>query len=305
MATNRQLCVVTGAFGYTGQVIARLPLDRGMRVRTLTNHPRVPDPFDGAVEVRPLAFSRPEELHDSLRGADVLLNTYWVRFGWGGESHESAVAHTKVLIDAATASGVRRLVHVSITNPSADSDLSYFRGKGQLENFIRGAGLSHAIVRPTVLFGHGDILINNIAWILRHFPIFGMPGRGDYKMQPVFVEDFAAMVVGTIDGDANMIADAVGPETYTFAELLSMLKEILRSRCLIMPMPPMMAWAASKAIGAIMGDVVLTIDEVKGLMRNLLVSSKPPTCSTRLSEWSRKNAESIGVRYASELARRR
>jgi uncharacterized protein YbjT (DUF2867 family) len=306
MTSSERLCVVTGAFGYTGRIIARMLLDRGIRVRTLTNHPRVPDPFDGAVEIRPLQFSRPDQLRDSLHGADALINTYWVRFAWGGETHASAVAHTRELIEAAKAAGVRRLVHVSITNPSADSDLPYFRGKGQLEDFIRrGAGISYAILRPTVLFGHGDILINNIAWVLRHFPAFGMPGRGDYKMQPVFVEDFAALAVSSIDGDTNVAIDAVGPETYTFAELLQMLKDILHSRCAIVPLPPTLAWAASKVIGAIMGDVILTRDEVTGLMRNLLVSSEPPTCPTRLSVWLREHADSVGLHYASELARRR
>jgi uncharacterized protein YbjT (DUF2867 family) len=282
-----------------------LLLDRGLRARTLTNHARVPDPFGGAVEVRPLNFSRSEELRESLRGADVLINTYWVRFAWGGETHASAVENTKVLIDTAKQAGVRRLVHVSITNPSASSDLPYFRGKGQLEEFIRGAGISYAILRPTVLFGPDDILINNIAWILRHFPIFGIPGRGDYRLQPVFVEDFAAKAVESIDGGADVATDAVGPEVYTFAELLKTMVDILRSRCVIVPLPPTVALAAAKAIGMLLGDVVLTADEVKGLMRNLLVSNQPPLCNTRLSDWLRQNADTVGTHYASELARRR
>lgn len=296
---------MTGAFGYTGRQIARVLLGRGFRVRTLTNHPRVPDPFNGAVEVRPLDFSKPDELRASLRGADALINTFWVRFPWGGETHERAVAHSKTFIDAALGAEVKRLVHVSITNPSPDSDLSYFRGKGQLEEYIRKVGISHAILRPAVFFGDGDILINNIAWILRHFPAFGMPGRGDYRMQPVFVEDFAAMTVEAIDGTTNVVVDAVGPEIYTFAELLGKIKRMLRSRCAIVPLPPMVALAAAKAIGLVLGDVVLTADEVKGLMRNLLVSNAPPSCSTRLSEWMEKNLASLGARYASELARRR
>lgn len=305
MASSDRLCVVTGAFGYTGRYIARMLLDRGVRVRTLTNHPRDPDPFAGAVEIRPLRFSRPAELRESLRGADSLINTYWVRFPWGGETHESAVAHTKTLIGAAKEAGVRQLVHVSIANPSADSDLPYYRGKGELEEFIRGAGTSYAILRPTVVFGPEDILINNIAWVLRHLPVFGMPGRGDYKMQPVFVEDFAALAVDSTDGDTNVAVDAVGPEIYTFAELLQTVKQIIGSRCLILPLPPLAALAAAKAIGALMGDVMLTADEVKGLMRDLLVSTQPPPCRTRLSDWLKKNAGSVGMNYASELARRR
>lgn len=274
-------------------------------MRTLTNHPRVPDPFAGAVEIRPLHFSRHEELRDSLRGTDTLINTYWVRFAWGGVTHETAVVQSQALIDAALAAGVRRIVHVSITNPSSDSDLPYFRGKGRVEEFIRNCGMSYAILRPTVLFGHGDILINNLAWILRHFPVFGMPGDGGYRMQPVFVEDFAALAVDSIDGSSNIAIDAVGPEIYTFAELLRMMKRTLGSNCRIIPMPPMIALAAAKAIGAVLGDVVLTADEVKGLMRNLLVSTEPPPCTTRLSEWLRQNADSVGAHYESELALRR
>ena len=135
--------------------------------------------------------------------------------------------------------------------------------------------------------------------------MFGIPGRGDYRMQPVFVEDFAAMTVASVEGNEDVLTDAVGPEIYTFMELLETLKMILKSRCLILPLPPTFALAAAKAIGILMGDVMLTSDEVKGLMRNLLVSSRPPSCSTRLSEWVRQNAASVGVRYASELARRR
>jgi NADH dehydrogenase len=305
MASSNRLCVVTGAFGYTRHHIARILLDRGWRVRTLTNHPRADDPFSGAVDVRPLNFAKPDELRASLHGADTLINTYWVRFAWGGETHESAVANTKALLDAAKDAGVRRVVHVSITNPSADSDLPYFRGKAQLEEFIRNAGILYAILRPTVLFGHGDILINNIAWILRYLPVFGMPGRGDYRIQPVFVEDFAAMAVDSIDRGSNETVDAVGPETFTFAELLQTVKRILKSRCLIVPLPPPIALAAAKAIGALLGDVVLTADEVKGLMRNLLISNEAPTCSTRLSEWLQQNKDLVGASYASELSRRR
>jgi NADH dehydrogenase len=305
VASSDRLCVVTGAFGYTGRYIARMLLGRGIRVRTLTNHPRSPDPFAGKVEIRPLHFSRAEELRESLRGADSLINTYWVRFPWAGETHASAVAHTGMLIGAAKDAGVRRVVHVSIANPSPSSDLSYYRGKGELEDFIRGAGISYAILRPTVLFGPEDILINNIAWVLRHLPVFGMPGRGDYRIQPVFVEDFAALVSGSIDGDRDVTIDAVGPEIYTFAELLQTIKGIIGSRCVVVPMPPMLALAAAKAIGRLFGDVMLTGDEVKGLMRDLLVSNQPPPCHTRLSDWLRQNAGSVGMRYASELSRRR
>jgi len=191
MATS----VVTGAFGFSGEYIAERLLLRGDRVRTLTNHPRPDSPLFNQVEVAPLDFDNTERLVQSLTGAAVLYNTYWVRFEHGDVNHSKAVRNTKLLIEAARTAGVRRIVHVSITNPSVASKLPYFKGKAELEMAITSSSLSYAILRPAVLFGKGDILINNIAYMLKHFPVFAVPGRGDYHIQPIFVEDLAELAV--------------------------------------------------------------------------------------------------------------
>ena len=253
--------------------------------------------------VLPFDFDRPHRLIASLRGVETLYNTYWVRFPYKGMTFERAVANTKTLIHAAEEAGVRRFVHVSITNPSADSSLPYFRGKAELEDALRRSELSHAIVRPTVVFGGEDILINNIAWLLRRFPIFALPGRGDYRLQPVFVEDLAEIAVDVGGRDENAVVDAVGPETYTFRELARLIAEMIGSRARLISAPRWAALLVSRLIGRVTGDIVLTRDEVEGLMANLLVSSAPPTGQTRLSDWLRQHADTIGRQYASELRR--
>ena len=115
---DRDLHVVTGAFGYSGQYIARRLLDAGQRVRTLTNSPQRENPFGGKVEVRPYNFDDPSALVNSLRGAAVLYNTYWVRFDHIDFTHSQAVQNTLTLFNAAKEAGIKRVVHVSITNPS-------------------------------------------------------------------------------------------------------------------------------------------------------------------------------------------
>ena len=111
---------VTGAFGYTGKYIARRLLALGRRVRTLTGNPKRPSPFGDRVEAVPLAFDQPQELTRSLAGAVTLYNTYWVRFPYGEVSFETAVENTGRLVRAAEEAGVRRIVHISITNASAN-----------------------------------------------------------------------------------------------------------------------------------------------------------------------------------------
>src|SRR5262249_37427495 len=149
-------------------------------VRTITGDPSRADPFGGRVEAFPFSFDDPARLTETLRGADTLYNTYWVRFDWRGTTYAQAIANTRTLFAAAREAGVRRIVHVSITNPSESSSLPYFRGKAELERDLRESGISYAIVRPTVVFGREDILINNIAWLLRRLPLFVIPGDGSY-----------------------------------------------------------------------------------------------------------------------------
>jgi uncharacterized protein YbjT (DUF2867 family) len=303
--TEPQLHVVTGAFGYSGRYIATRLLAAGHRVRTLTNSPDRPNPFGRWVEAHPFHFEQPEQLAESLRGAAVLYNTYWVRYNARDFTHAEAIENTRRLFAAAKAAGVGRVVHVSIANPSEDSDLEYFRGKALLERALIESGLSYAILRPAVLFGGPDILINNIAWMLRHLPVLGVFGKGDYRVQPIYVDDLAALGVEWGARQENAIIDAVGPETFTYRQLVDVIAGAIGRRPWVVRTPPWLGYAVTRIIGAFVGDVIVTRDEIKGLMRGLLCTNSPPTGQTRLSEWVRQHADTLGVHYASELARRR
>jgi NADH dehydrogenase len=300
-----ELHAVTGAFGYSGRYIARRLLQGGHRVRTLTNAQPGRDPFDGRVAAYPLDFSRPERLAEALRGVRVLYNTYWVRFNHRRFTHREAVRNSLTLFAAAEAAGVERVVHVSITNPSLDSPLEYFRGKAELEAALVRSGLSYAILRPTVLFGKEDILINNIAWVLRHFPVFGVFGDGQYRLQPMYVDDLAAVAVRAGGGRDNVVVQAIGPETFTFRELVQTIARIIGVRRPVVAAPPALAFAVAALLGPLLGDVVITREEIRGLMEGLLYVDAPPAGTTPLSVWAREHREELGARYASELARRR
>ena len=300
---NNEKIAVTGAFGYTGKYLTRRLLARGNQVITLTGHPDRPNEFKGRVEAFPFHFENPDALTASLLGVETLYNTYWVRFDHGERTFDRAVANTRVLINCAQAAGVQRLVHVSISNPSIDSHLPYFRGKALLEEAIQQSGLSYGILRPTVIFGREDVLINNIAYLLRRFPVFAVPGSGDYRLQPVFVEDMAELAIQAGHEDKNLTLDVVGPEIFTFDELVSLIAQVLGSRARLIHLPPGLALALSRLVGLAVGDVVLTRDELAGLSAGLLVSSLPPSGQTKFSEWVRENVQNLGREYASEIGR--
>jgi len=295
--------VVTGAFGYTGSYIAERLLAAGRQVRTLTR--RSPDGhrLAGRVEAVPLRFDTEEVLAAALRGVDTLYNTYWRRFSSPDVGFADIVAQSQMLIGAASKAGVRRLVHFSVSNASADAPTDYFRAKAQVEQIIRSSGLSYAIVRPTLLYGPGDILINNLAWTLRRMPLFGVPGGGDYSVQPVLVTDLAELAVHLAGAADDGTTTAAGPDTYRFADLVRVIRDRIRAPARIVGMPPSLSLVGSRVIGRIVHDTVLTRDEITELMAGLLVSAEPATCPTPFSAWLETQADTIGRRYMSELAR--
>jgi NADH dehydrogenase len=301
----RPVHLVTGAFGYSGRYIARRLLAAGFEVRTLTNSPRREDPFGGSVSAERFHFDDRVRLVESLRGVSVLYNTYWVRFNQATFKHATAVGNTLELFAAAREAGVRRIVHVSITNPSEDSPLEYFNGKARLERALVESSLSYAILRPTVLFGTEDVLINNIAWLLRRFPVFGVFGRGDYRLQPIYVDDLAALAVEQGQATENLVIDAIGPETFTYRDLIEQIARIIGRPRPIISLPPSVGYAAGWLMGRLLGDVVITRQEIEGLMSDLLYTDSPPAGWTRLTDWAAERAETLGVHYTSELARRR
>jgi NADH dehydrogenase len=302
---NAPLHVVTGGFGFSGRYIAARLLEKGCAVRTLTNSPQRENPFAGRVSVAGYDFDSPEKLVESLRGAAVLYNTYWVRFSRRGFSQAAAVENTLRLFAAAKAAGVGRVVHVSITNPAEDSPLEYFRGKARLERALRESGLSYAILRPAVLFGEEGILINNIAWTLRRMPIFGIFGSGQYRLQPIFVDDLARLAVEQGEAAGNRTIEAIGPETFTYRELVATIGELIGCRRRIVSVPPWAGFLFAGLMGKLVGDVIITREEITGLMAGLLYVDAPPAGSTRLTDWVRQHADTLGRRYESELARRR
>jgi uncharacterized protein YbjT (DUF2867 family) len=295
---------VTGAFGYTGRYIARRLLESSHSVITLTNSVRRDDPFGGKVRVCPFHFDEPARLKDSLLGLDALINTYWVRFDHRRFTFSEAVTNTKILFQVAKEAGVMRTVHVSVTNPDIHSELPYFRGKAELESALQSLGVSYCILRPTVLFGKEDILINNIAWALRRLPVFGIFGDGTYKLQPIYVDDLAAAAVAKGAATTNEIVNIIGPETFTYRELVETIARALDLRRFILKMPPGLGYWDCRLIGFFVRDVVITREEIRGLMENRLCVDAPPLGATKFTEWIRQNREEIGRHYTSELARR-
>ena len=296
--------VVTGAFSFTGRAIAEELLARGRSVRTLSRRQgESGDPLAARIEWAPLQFSDPAALRERLRGAEVLYTTYWIRFERGSSTFARTVENIRLLTEAASEAGVRRVVHVSVANPSEDSPFAYYRGKARAETWIVESGLSYAIVRPTLVYGPNDILLNNIAWTLRHLPLFAVVGDGAYRVQPVAVGEVAALCADAGAGDRSLTFDAAGSETYTYVELVRLIAAAVGRPARIVRLPSAVVLALAKVVGMIGRDVLVNGEELGALRAETLVSHNPSTAQGSFARWLDDAGTALGMRYASELAR--
>jgi uncharacterized protein YbjT (DUF2867 family) len=300
---DARIALVTGAFSFIGSAAARSLLARGFTVRTLTNRTTPVNDPGGAIEAHPLQFEDTAALVEAMRGADVFVNTYWVRYAYVGTAFETAIANTGSLLQAAREAGVRRFVHVSVSNPSLDSPLDYYRGKAQLEAMVRDSGLSYAIVRPTLVLGPNDILVNNIAWLLRRFPVFAMPGSGRYRVQPVTLEDTGEIIADAALATEDMTVDAAGPQIMTFEALVREVAAAIGRPARIIHVPPSVVLAMLRVLNRMVGEVILSRQELDGLMTERLVSADPPRGHESVTRWLRDHGDEVGRRYASEMQR--
>lgn len=278
---------VTGATSFTGRFIAQQLTEGGHEVRNLTR----------------LELGDAERLAAVLDGADTLYNTFWIRFERGPITYDWAIERSLRLVEAARRAGVRRIVHISVINASHDAPTAYFRAKAVVEDALTSSGISHAIVRPTVTFGPGDILVNNLAWTLRRLPVFGIPADGRYPIQPVHVEDVATVAVRAGEAPETMTIDAAGPDILSFNEFVGLVRQAVGSRSLVVHLPVAASLIATRLIGLAVRDVVLTRNEVTELQEHLMFSSEPPAGTIHLRDWLTANAEGLGRRWASELDR--
>jgi uncharacterized protein YbjT (DUF2867 family) len=285
--------VVTGAFSFTGRYIAARVLKSGRDVRTLTRRPQSESPFGDRVQAFPPDFSDPEP----LRGADTLYNTYWIRFPDGSTTFEDAVARSVALFGSAREAGVRRIVQLGVVNASPDSPYAYFRGKAAVEAALAASGISHAIVRPTLVFGDGEVLVNNIAWLLRRLPVFVLP-RAACRLRPVAAEDLATLCVEAGLGEKDVTVDAAGPDELTLEELVRTVREAVGSRAALLHGGRRSLLALTRGLSVMTRETLLTAEELGALVDDLLTSSEPPRGTKRFADWARESAPSLGKRLA-------
>ncbi|QIK62728.1 NAD(P)H-binding protein [Leucobacter viscericola] len=286
--------LVTGAGGNSGSYIAQRLLQNGRQVRTITRNPEaIADP----IEAFPYAFSDPDLLAAAFKGVDTFYNTYWERHPAAHGGHDIAVARSSALISAAAAAGVRRIVQVSVMHPALDSPYSYHRGKAEMEELVRSSGLSYAIVRPAVMFGGKEVLLNNIAWLLRRLHVFTVPGDGKYPIRPTHVEDVADLMVRLASSNEDGVHDAGGPETFEFGTLIRRIRDAIGVRAAVVNAPRGLVLPLTKSLRFLAPEAPVDAEELDSLIKGLVSCDGPAIGNRRYTDYLSQVSSDYGREY--------
>lgn len=303
--------LITGAFSFSGRYIAEELLKLGEHVETLTGHPNPKNPHYDQIIVKPYNFDDFDALIESFRGIDTFYNSYWIRFPYKGMNWKKAIENCNKLFKACKIAGVKKIVHISVTNCTVDSPYSYFRGKALVEELLKKCGVPYTILRVAWFYEDGDILVNDVAWLLRHLPVFGLFEYGTYKLQPISAKSLAKLAVesryqGEKTINQNKIINAIGPETYTWKEFVLAINKTMGSKTLIVPFPGftgIVPIIASTILGMALHDRLLTLEEIKSLEDNLCLTTDQPVGKRSFKKWLRRNSKLIGLEWHNEVKR--
>jgi len=226
---------LAGGSGFIGRAIARRMLASGeIKVRVLSRNPEkahVRRDLAGVEFVR-ADIGQPASLKDALRGANTIVDA--IQFdGYPVENPRRGLTFERIdysgvvtLIDAANQAGVDQFIYISGAAADEDSTHPGFRAKGRAERAIRESGLTWTIFRPSLVYGPEDKVVNGLARALRFAPVFGVPGTGRQKVQPVLVDDLAACVMLAVSGRGrNATYEIGGPDLMTFDEMMRIIMD--------------------------------------------------------------------------------
>jgi len=238
---------VAGGTGFVGGAIARELHRRGHRVVVLSHRGEtarggLPD----SIEIRTADATLPAaELVDALRGVDGLVISLAfpnlpVEAPMRGRTFEAVdAAGTEQLVEAAQGAGVGQLVYMSGAGAAPDATRHWFRAKWRAEEAVRGSGLTWTIIRPTWIYGPGDVSLNRFIGFARRLPFVPMANFGRQLLAPVFIDDVARLAADALADPAarDQTFDVGGPETMPMRRVISQSIRVAGIDKLILPGP--------------------------------------------------------------------
>lgn len=267
--------LVTGGTGFVGTRLCAELSSRGHDVTAMARNPESADFGDAAVRTVVGDVTAYDSVVDAFEGQDAVVNLVALSplFRPEGGDHRHVEVHlggTENVVEAAEEHDLERVVQMSGVHADPDADTSYLRAKGRAEEVVRDADLDWVIIRPTVLFGEGDELVNFVKLVTTPY-VTGLPGGGRQRFQLLWVGDMAPMLADATEDDAHVgeTYELGGPEVLTFKEVVERIYEAEGKSVMSVPVPLVLADVGLAVLGGLGGP--LGSDQAKSLRKDLAI----------------------------------
>jgi uncharacterized protein YbjT (DUF2867 family) len=218
-----------------------------------------------------------DSLRRAVEGCEVVVHLVAIIQGKREEFERVMVQGLENALAAAKEAGVRRFVLMSALGTSEETkDLSpYFNAKWRMEQAVKGSGLEHVIFRPSFVFGKGGGALRTFGRVVRLSPVIPVFGRGDQRIQPIWIENVAEYFAQAIDRPdaANRTFEIGGPEIVTYEVLYERIKRVLGKRRLRLHVPFRVMRVNAAILEALPGPSPLTRDQLKMIAVDNVVSN--------------------------------
>lgn len=253
--------LLTGASGFVGSHVLPALLAAGHDVFALVRSAAageavvagmeaLPEPARARVHLRQGEVTEPATLARAMAGADAVVHLVAIPrdFSGGRDLRQINTDGTRIVLDAARAARIRRVVHLGALGVADDPRLHYASSKARAETLVRDSGLDWTILKPSLLWGEGDGFFGLIALLARFSPgVIPVPGRGRARFQPFFAGDLARIIVACLErrDTIGRTYELGGPRNWTYREITAEVLAALGKQRLILPMPvPLIALVA-------------------------------------------------------------
>lgn len=263
---------VVGATGFVGNAVVARLAESGHGVIAISRTGRRLAGWPASVITRAADVATGRNLAQALEGADAAVHLVAIPRESGGRTFaEVNVRGTQRVVDAATAAGIRRFVHLSVLGVADDPKLRYLYSKWLGERIVRDSGLDWVVLRPSLMFGPGDGFFRLVRTTLKWWSpgVVAIPGSGDTRFQPLAVDDLAIAVERSLaDADrAGQVYEIGGPDWVTYREIVEDVMRVTGMRRLKLPMPIPLISALTAATDRILPVFPVSHDQIASLQR--------------------------------------
>ena len=263
---------VIGATGFVGSHVVPHLVREGHRVVAVSRGGRRMTGWGDAVEARAANVETGTGLGDALAGADAVVHLVAIPRETGGRRFDAVnVEGTRRVVDAATAAGVRRMVHLSVLGVTDDPRLRYLRSKWDGEQLVRQSDLNWVVLRPSIMFGEGDGFFNLIKTTLTWWSpgVVAIPGRGEERFQPLSVDDLAIAVERSVTEPerSRTVYELGGPDYWSYREIVDEVMRVTGKRRLKLNLPVGLVSALTTVTDRVLPIFPVSHDQIGSLGR--------------------------------------